>query len=270
MDRVVVTRLLSSKKEEEASAAQHLLADAAARASQAERDEAVAVLLAALEKDERRIRRNKCAVLFALLGVSVVCLVSGLLLIASGYNRRFPVFLVFLPVQIGSMASLFFSFRKHCSPVRVRAGLALARHGDPRALGPLIEAFAAAREETDRAAINEAISGLLPGVRPGDDRLLNGRQQELLQIVLRNWSPNWFTAAKDEEADGLVHLVNLAALIGDKSTVPALAAVADRTPNRESDKRVIEAAQTSLAALNARLNEHIPTVAGLPRFRARP
>lgn len=181
MDRVVVTRLLSGKKEDEASAAQCLLADAAVRASQAERDEAVAVLTAALEKDERRVQRIKWAILFALLSVNVACVVSGLLLLASGYNRHFPVFLVFLPVQIGSMANLFFWLRARCSPIRVRSGLALARHGDPRALGPLIEAFAAAREGADRATINEAINGLLSSVQPGDDTLLNGRQSALLQ-----------------------------------------------------------------------------------------
>lgn len=83
-----------------------------------------------------------------------------------------------------------------------------------------------------------------------------------------NWSPNWFTATKDGEAEGLMLLLNVAALIGDKNMVPALAAVAGRTPNKESDKRVIEAAHASLAVLSARLDGRAPAAA--PSFPVQP
>jgi hypothetical protein len=268
MDRVVVTRLLSSKKEDEASAAQHLLADAAVRASQTERDEAVAVLLDVLEKDERRIARRARAALWAAISLHSLFAIIAVLSILHHVKAVLP-FLV-LVWSAGNAIGVYTLTAKSCSKTRVRAALALARHGDLRALGPLIEAFAAAREAAERVTINEAIEGLLPRVRPGEDTLLNGRQSALLQTALMNWSPNWFTATRDVEADGLVLLLKVAALVGDKNMVPALTAVAGRTPNRESDKRVIQVAHASLATLKARLDEHNSPVTGPLQFGNRP
>jgi hypothetical protein len=267
MDRVVVTRLLSSKKEDEANAAQRLLIEAA-YSSQAERDEAVAVLLDALEKDERRIARRARAALWAAISLHSLFAIIAVLSILHHVKAVLP-FLV-LVWSAGNAIGVYTLTAKSCSKTRVRAALALATHDDLRALGPLIEAFAAAREAPERVTINEAIEGLFPRVRPGDDTLLNGRQSALLQTALMNWSPNWFTATKDVEADGLVLLLEVAALVGDKNMVPALTAVAGRTPNRESDKRVIQAAHASLAALNARLDGHNPPVIGPVRFGNRP
>jgi len=268
MDTVVVTRLLLSKKEDEASAAQRLLTGAA-RSSQAEREEAVAVLLAVLEGGERRSRRNKWVKLSSLLALNVICVVGGWFLIAFGHSRRFPVILFFFPAQIANVVSTFLLSRKRCSPGRARAGLALAEHDDLRAVGPLVEAFGANVPEAPIPVVSGALKRLLPRVSPGDADLLNDRQRNALNTLLCEWNPETSAKNPDEAAEGLIVLLRLAALVGDKGTEFAVAAVRGRQATKDHDRHVVGVACVCIEEIRARLDTQAAAAGGPSRFRAR-
>ncbi len=268
MDRVVVTRLLSSKKEDEASAAQHLLADAAARASQAERDEAIAVLVAALEKDERRIARVRRTLLGVLVGIASATLAVAVTLIALGYGSRFPFPVLLFPLQFLYSVAIVLKDRKNCSLVRARAGLAFAEHDDLRAVGPLVEAFGANVPAAPLPVVSGALKRLLPRVSPGDTNLLNDRQRHALNTLLREWDPVKVVARPEEVAEGIVTLLRLAALVGDKGAELAVAAVRGRQATTDRDRHVVGVACVSIEEIRARLDGRAPVTA--PSFPFRP
>jgi len=264
MDRVVVTRLLSSKKEEEASAAQHLLADAAVRASRAECDEAVAILLAALQKDEWRIQRRERAALW----VSIVGSLCALGIIAIAVtSRRVGTFIPSIVCFVWSGNVISSLLRaKHCSPVRARVALALAEHEDLRAVGLLVEAFGAGLPAAPVPVMSGALKRLLPRVSPGDNDLLNNRQRAALNTLLREWDPQKVVARPEEVAEGIVALLCLAALVGDKNTELAIAAVRGRQAMADRDRQVVAAACARIQEIRVRLDAQ----AAARRMRARP
>jgi hypothetical protein len=267
MDTVVVSRLLLSKKEDEANAAQYLLADAAARASQAERDEAVAVLLDALEKDERRVQRRTRAALWVAVGVPCIFGVAALLLAVSRRAGNVVLFVLcfnWLGSMIGNLLRA-----KRCSRIRARVALALTEHGDVRAVGPLIEAYLAAGSEDERGAVTRALNALLPFVAPGHESLLNERQRDALDTSLGRWNPRTATTTT-EEIEGYIVLVEVAACVGGKSAADALTSLLAKWATTDDEWRLIRAAQAALATLNERLEGTHPVAAGASRFRTRP
>lgn len=266
MDTVVVSRLLLSKKEDEANAAQRLLAESAAR-SRDEREAAVAILIEALQRDEQRVK-TRATVLDSAAGLTVLSLY-----IAS-------VFFLVRPHGVNIVLSLWFIsrwrplnwYRGRCSPLRARIALALAEHGDLRALGPLVEAFAANRSEAPRPVVARALDALLPRFQPGDAAFLNQRQRETLNTFLTKWTPEQKGIAPLDNAQSLPALLGAAALVGDKNTVPALTALIAKEGRYDHLGPVIEAARESLTVLNARFDAWAaPAGSGnLPRFRTRP
>lgn len=264
MDTVVVSRLLASKNETESVAAQRLLSDAAT-AVPAERDKAIALLVAALDKDEQRIRRpTRVAMWFVGVG-GFCCAVGAVAAVVEGHKGVVPV--VFLPVHALNLMSVLSKGRASCSALRARVALALAAHGDARALGPLIDAWAADRKEAPRPQVTAALNDLLGHVRPGDTGLLNERQRTLHNTRLSRWDPNKNSRDRaDEDADGLVALLGAAALVGDASTLAAVRTVADRHPLVATvpAERVIKQARVSRNTLIERLEGVSPK----PWFRS--
>lgn len=267
MDTVVVTRLLVSKKEDEAVAAQRLLAEAA-HASQAERDAAVAVLIEALKQDEKRVRRRNAVRVAA--GLGFIGLIVGGIFFAFNWNggRHVPVIFYFIWPRL--ILNRFRRTEARCSLLRRHVALALAHHDDVRALGPLIEAYAAAGDDSERHAVAGAITGLLPFVACGHESLLNDRQRAALNTTLDRWNPNK-AGTTDEDIDGFVALVEVAARVGDKSAADALTALLAKGAKADDEWRLIRAAQAGLATLlNERLGVTPQVTVGAPRSRARP
>lgn len=268
MDRVVVSRLLLSKKQDEAVAAQHLLADAAAR-SQDERDEAVSVLIAALKRDERRVQQRMRAAWWAIVSVPLIFGMVGVWSAwhnARGFTPPFWVLWLFGP---GIRNNTFQRRARRCSKTRARVALALAEHNDLRALGPLVEVYDANLPEAPRYSAVAALNNLLPHVSPGDTVLLNDRQRDAMNTLLKQWHPVKRGRTTAEEAEGFVALLRVAALTGDEDTEPALVSARNRLTATGTERLVTEAARLSLETLRARL-EGPATAGGPPRFRARP
>lgn len=275
MDTVVVSRLLLSKKEDEANAAQRLLTESAARTRE-EREAAVAVLVAALQRDEQRLQRRatvlRSAVIFGLVGLFAAWFIWR---IKSNGTGLFPFWVFF--ILKGSYARHSHRFterrvRARCSPLRARVALALAEHGDLRALGPLVESFAANLSEAPRPAVARAFDALLPRFQPGDAAFLNQRQRDALNAFLTNWTPEQKGITPLDNAQSLPALLRAAALVGDKNTVPALTALIAKEGKYDHLGPVIEAARESLSTLNARYDAWAAPAgtASLPRLRTRP
>ncbi len=266
MDTVVVSRLLLSKKEDEASAAQRLLTESAAR-TRDEREAAIAVLIAALQSDEQRLK-TRMTVLGSMAGLGVLSLYATslyLLMKSHGVNPFLFFWVVFKWQPLKWRA-------RRCSPLRARVALALAEHGDLRALGPLVEAFAANRSEAPRPVVARALDGLLPHFQPGDAAFLNQRQRDTLNTFLTHWTPEEKGIAPLDNAQSLPPLLRAAALVGDKETATALTALIAKEGKYDHLGPVIEAARESLAALNARFEGWAApaATASPPRFRTRP
>ena len=266
MDSVVVSRLLLSKKEDEANAAQRLLAESATR-SRDERAAAVAVLVAALQRDEQRVK-TRTTVLSSAASLGVFgAYAAGMYFLTKGHGGFFPFILFFF------MGWRDFHWRaRRCSPLRTRIALALAEHGDVRALGPLVEAFVANRSEAPRPVVARALDALLPRFQPGDAAFLKPRQREALNTFLTNWTPEQKGIAATDNAQSLPALLRAAALVGDKKTVPVLTALIAKEGKYDHLGPVIETARESLATLNARYDAWAAPAgtANAPRFRTRP
>jgi hypothetical protein len=157
----------------------------------------------------------------------------------------------------------------HCSKLRARTALALASHDDVRALGPLIEAYAATDGDSECRAVTEALKALLPFVARGHESLLNERQRDALNTSLGKWNPRKATTTT-EEIDGFIVLVEVAACVGGKSAADALTSLLAKWATADDEWRLIRAAQAALATLNERLEGTHPVAAGASQFRTRP
>jgi len=268
MDTVVVSRLLLSKKEDEANAAQHLLTEAAAR-SKDERDAAVRVLMAALDRDEQSVRRRANVAAWITPCLAFAATIGTLMSLRDDGHIFFAPFWIFL-AGVGSNVGTALARRANrCSKLRMHIALALASHDNTRALGPLIEAFAAAGEDSERRAVTHALTGLLPFVAYGHESLLNDRQRDALNTALGRWNPNK-AGTTDEEINGFVALVEVAARVGGKSAVAALTSLLAKGAKADDEWCLIRAAQAGLATLNERLERSNQVTANAPRFRTRP
>jgi len=274
MDSVVVSRLLLSKKEVEANAAQRLLSESAAR-SRDERAAAVAILITALQRDEQRLKTRATVLRSAAFLVSVGFYFSWFDWITESNNPG-PLLLVFWAFFNQEKCARHLLRRNmarlRCLALRARIALALAEHGDLRALGPLVEAFAANRSEAPRPVVARALDALLPRFQPGDAAFLNPRQRDTLSTFLTNWMPERKGIASLDNARSLPALLRAAALVGDKNTVPALTALIAKEGKYDHLGPVIAAARESLSTLNARYDAWTAPAgtANAPRFRTRP
>lgn len=265
MDTVVLSRLLASKNKEEASAAERLLAEAATQ-SQAERAAAVAVLVAALEQDERRVKARSVA--GGAVGIGAVgAFAAGIVWAATAHGSGFFPFWVFFIINGRDPGRALIKRAARCSALRARVALALAQHGDVRAIGPLVEAWAANRAEAPRPAVTDAIESLLPAIRAGALVLRSERQSTLHDALLARWNPRRQPAPTPDETNGILTLLRLAALVGYKDTEAAVMAITRRHPENAADWRVIEEAWTALATISKRVNGTFG--APLPHLRGR-
>lgn len=155
-------------------------------------------------------------------------------------------------LSIGSVLASRLARRAVASDYDHALAQSLQKWGDVRAVGPLAQALSIRR--IDKAIVTDALTTLLPKLKPSDASLLDRDQRSALFAALK-LSPEIY-------AEFLIALLGGLAQLGDPEALPHVEALMKRLPDTPEEQRVFEAAHVCREVLleAARLEQEKQTL----------